>query len=1030
MLVKNSNDNMNNNDKYRREHQISKATTPISTSILTNETTNDHQNGYRIMCCIIDVCPKYFKKRLLYEIKDKDEYNEAIMKAKLENSENKILAKYVKKLQDSISIKEIDQAVKNFCFSLYLVFFEFILNYKWTSIYKLREIRDDYYGHAIEIGKSSETVNINHEKFNELKEQIISNLFRIIPGEEENIKFDIAEVCKRTVINDEEEYIRKIKDQIFSDYSQKILRNGKLPNGKDLSEENFHDYMINLQKTEELRGLLSSLNNQKIDETIKRVDKLEEKMHNLENNDRIPVSEIQSTTIKELNEFLKNKQKVSDSFLILTLIGFEGDQNHDFFQVLKNIASFGCWNLIMNFMNDKDYKIYDSLRQQNREYKNLVLKDLNNHNNDTSVDLFIEKCFFLKCEITNEKEEMENQMKDFEIFLNRLFKLSPSTIDFNTVAFIGDRELNFNMDTFYNPIQAIVKYSKKRINNVENLKNYLLSFLNEEKTQECFEDLQMTKMLKITADISYKHLLDNLAENSELDDPNNYYLQTKSGDKCKIERETLNKYKNYFLIYHLDFGNKNYEIENKDKSTQKEILKINFLKGEILIPKVLWLNEIAGDSNEDRILIERTVERKIIDVFYKNNKPGEIWNKPDEFFKIKHARSAGGTALSRSVLFKLRRYFICLELKKLDQIDTIKEYLEYLKETYKSNLIIMIEQDTLNSFSWTENDLCNFQLTLKNRVDKNCKILYTCRDSKICKSEFFDGFKVELSTTLDKYEKDSLSSIYPKDKDPSSSFQFRSNKIHLYPLYFFSEEFEKIDNIIEACFESIKCVIKHDIFSNKECFNCKLKLILFLMCTVEKLTNSHLNKESIALLVSKENGNARIDNLFKYYNDQELNFLTDVAVLHDKKSIKLAHSCLGYKILNKLQCLDDKLKTDQMHKFGVKMLELVKEQTSNKEIKLLLFDLLIKNKKNISKGYKTQECANRPCKDSNCENFHYRHERRRVWHNDNYKVSKCVKIFINGQWNDPGQCDFLDKCIYCHTENEFEYHPSVKTSLL
>ena len=100
MLVKNSNDNMNNNDKYRREHQISKATTPISTSILTNETTNDHQNGYRIMCCIIDVCPKYFKKRLLYEIKDKDEYNEAIMKAKLENSENKILAKYVKKLQD------------------------------------------------------------------------------------------------------------------------------------------------------------------------------------------------------------------------------------------------------------------------------------------------------------------------------------------------------------------------------------------------------------------------------------------------------------------------------------------------------------------------------------------------------------------------------------------------------------------------------------------------------------------------------------------------------------------------------------------------------------------------------------------------------------------------------------------------------------------------------------------------------------------------------------------------------------------
>jgi hypothetical protein len=1014
---------MKNNDGSLKNHQQPVSTTSQVSTFNLNEPSNEHKNGYRLMCCLIDVCPKYFKKRLLFEISDKDEYNKKINEAvsdKLEDeSENKIHKEYVKALEDSTRVADIHQAIENFCFSLCLVFFEFILKQKWSSIYELRKIRDLYYGHALGIGKSSKNVSIDDITFNELKEIIITNLCRMVPDEEENIHTEIEEICKRIIVNNEEEYIRKIKVQCFFEYSQKILKNGKLPNGKELSEENFHHYMIDIQEKDEFHSFLN-----------KRMKLLEKDVEDLKKKNSIVAPEIGSTTINEINELLKNKQRVSDSFLILILIGFKVEQNTDFFEFLKNIASFDCWNLIMNFMHNESHKIYDALKPQNREFKSLALKELSNHSNDTNEEIF-EKCFFLKCEITNDYEEMENQMKDFETYLNRLFKQSTKTIDFNTVTFMGDSKFNFNMDTLYDTIQAVIKYSKKRINNMENLKNYILSFSNEKDTHEYFtrEFLEKTKILNITTDITYFQLLENLSENRKFDDPLSYYLPAKSKDKCRIERETLNKFKSNLLVYHWDFGNKEYEIENKDKSIKKEILKKNFLKGENLIPKVLWLNEIAGDSNEERILIERTVEKQIIEVFYKNNEPGEIWKKPDEFFKINHARSAGGTTLSRSILFKLRKYFICLELLKLDQEkEAIIDFFKNLKKNYKNYLLIMIEQDTLNSFSWTEYDLSNFQRKLANTVDKNCKILYTCRDNKIYKSDFGD-FKADLSTKLDRSEKDSLSNIYPKDKHSSSEFQFQSDKIHLYPLYYFNEEFEKIDNIIESCFAGIHCE-KHDIFSNKECFNCKLKLILFLMCMTEKLTNTHLNKESIALIVSKEDGNSRIDNLFKYYNDKDLNVLTEVAVLHDKKSIKLAHSCLGNKFLNKLQNLDEKLKTNKMRIFGEKILELVKEQTSNKEFKIILFDLLIKIKKNIPIWYKINECKNRLCKDnSSCENYHYSHERRRPWNKDEnsyYGVSKCDKVFINGQWVDQRQCRYSDKCKHCHTENEFEYHPEVK----
>ena len=994
---------------------------------------NEHQNGYRIMCCIIDVCPRYLKKMLVQEIsKNRDSYNNKI---KQKISENKIYgACYIQRLQDSLTIKENDKSVKNFCFSLCLIVLEQILEFRNRSlecIVELRKIRDVMHGHALKIGLSNKEEPVSNELFEKLRDTIISNLAFLIPADGGSIKQEIDEICNRVIINNETKYIDEIKSQFYAEIGQKISKDGQLPNGKVLNAENFNEYMIALQHSNQLKELFLILQNERLDEQNRR---FEEIVKIFGKTVGLTADEpIQTASIKEINELLKNNLEVSNYYFILILVGLEDNISTDLLNVLKNIASFGCWNLIMNFHHDS-FKIYDAVKPKNRNFETLLLNEIEHHNLNLNIDHLLKHvCYFLKCNGCSENsidmyEDISEYMREFENLLIKIFKNSSSTMNFFTITLIGDSKLNeikdqnFKIDKLHTSINVILREVKKKINSSKPMKNYVLSFSNEESTRECFTDLNN---LKLTTDVSCKLLLENLGKNGGQDDLSSYYVPAKSGDKCQIDEETIIKYKSHLVIYHLDFGNKECDIETKDKDSSEEELKDNFLKGESLIPKVLWINENA-DCNQKRIFIERTLEKKVIEVFYKDNRPGEIWNKPDEYFKITHARSAGGNTLSRSILFKLRKYFICLELTQLQDQKTIIDYLTSLKQTYRNNLIIMVHQDTLKGFSWTENDLSAFQRTLANRVDKNCKILYVCRGNKIIKSDIFENFKAELSTTLDENEKNSLTSIYPKDLNSESKYPFQSNKIHLYPLYYFNEEFERIDQIIDACFETIKCEKEHDIFCKKQqCSNCKLKLILFLMSTVEKLSNCNLNKESIASLISKENANALIDNAFKYNDNKSLSFLTEVAVLKDNKWVKLAHSCLGNRILNKLACFTNK---NPIHKFGELVLELVKEQKSNREFKQILVDLLIKNKQVVSPEYKTEKCSNSSCpKKEICENYHYKHERRR-FNSKNYKVLRCHKVF-QGTWNDPDQCPRGDECLYCHTENEYDYHPSVSNYL-
>jgi len=74
--------------------------------------------------------------------------------------------------------------------------------------------------------------------------------------------------------------------------------------------------------------------------------------------------------------------------------------------------------------------------------------------------------------------------------------------------------------------------------------------------------------------------------------------------------------------------------------------------------------------------------------------------------------------------------------------------------------------------------------------------------------------------------------------------------------------------------------------------------------------------------------------------------------------------------------------------------------------------------------YKTMECPDiDDCDNINCLYFHSDLEKRRNCTQFNYKNTMCPAVFIDGKYQDPSNCYKGEKCEYCHTKNEFYYHP-------
>jgi len=76
-------------------------------------------------------------------------------------------------------------------------------------------------------------------------------------------------------------------------------------------------------------------------------------------------------------------------------------------------------------------------------------------------------------------------------------------------------------------------------------------------------------------------------------------------------------------------------------------------------------------------------------------------------------------------------------------------------------------------------------------------------------------------------------------------------------------------------------------------------------------------------------------------------------------------------------------------------------------------------------NYKTEKCQGDCCEGYfNCIYYHSILERRRNTKEFSYRAKMCKNTYVNGKYIDPINCGNKDKCLYCHTKNEYYYHPN------
>jgi hypothetical protein len=1000
--------------------------------------SKNHLNGYFVMCFLNEVCIKHLKESLASRVvtMGKEKF-----KREIENkiNEGTIKDKYKERLQSSI---EID----TYCFSLCLVILEFVFYEAKLkkNLIKLRKIRDNLYGHILGIGVSGEGETLNDETFQKYKEEIKNALNSLAnPNSIRSIENDMEEICKRTILVNEESYKNSIKKSFFDDICHDMP---EFFEGKELTEKLVHDTMISLitqNKFNEIFEKRYGKDVSSIQEGINQILSLQQKN---QQQHKVIEPAIRDASFEKMHAHLANERK-DNLFGILILIGLDRQESlqETVLEMLKRLASYNCWNMILDFHEGSlNMGIYASVKpERNKSYYTMTLDQLTNYKieSNSNIKAFLQNyCYYLKCNGCQEdnKAKYSNIRKYMRYFVNLtvdLVKESPNSLNFTTLTVLGDQGLSelvdaeFKIDLIMSNIRDVCgdPNAEIKIDYTIEQKNFLISSLPNERVKDCFAKFEEFNMECLTG-IPFKIVMDNLGKEIGPKDSKIFYLPAKYDSRSKIDQEALLKYKKYFNVYHLNYGERNIDIEDKDQDLANEKLKESFLKGEALTPKMLWLNEIA-ENGEQNIFIKRSVEDEIFDAFYdsKQNKPGEVWNKVNDIFMIAHNRSAGATTLARSLLYRLRKYFICLEVIQLDREEIIRN-LKFLKsEIFTVNLVLMIEENTAKSASCNIPELKDFQERLRNVGLKGCKIIYVYKNSKsILRSEcLFKNSKqiVYLSTTLENSEKKELSSIYPLNKENKLNYQFSFNKIHFYSLYYFNEDFVGIDGIVDNCFKNLECA--HGIFNELDCDKCKEKLILFLVSYIEYLTSDHLNKLSAAIIYKKEKGLALIDNAFRYKEPPKVFAFDEMLVLCDEgKSIKLAHACLAERILNKLSI------HEPMKKLSGLMIKLVKEQPVNKEFKRLLVDMLINTKRKESDDYKTKKCPeSSECKiKKKCVNFHSVSERRRNVKNSGkmiYLPNRCKNVFANFIWENPAGCPKGDKCEFCHTESEYDFHPKV-----
>jgi len=82
------------------------------------------------------------------------------------------------------------------------------------------------------------------------------------------------------------------------------------------------------------------------------------------------------------------------------------------------------------------------------------------------------------------------------------------------------------------------------------------------------------------------------------------------------------------------------------------------------------------------------------------------------------------------------------------------------------------------------------------------------------------------------------------------------------------------------------------------------------------------------------------------------------------------------------------------------------------------------NDNSIIKQFKTLPCENPNCSNIyQCEKYHNSYEKRRQYGFFKYCAEICENVYKNGKFLDPGLCENGEECKFCHTKNEWYYHP-------
>ncbi|XP_060028635.1 putative E3 ubiquitin-protein ligase UNKL isoform X3 [Erinaceus europaeus] len=85
----------------------------------------------------------------------------------------------------------------------------------------------------------------------------------------------------------------------------------------------------------------------------------------------------------------------------------------------------------------------------------------------------------------------------------------------------------------------------------------------------------------------------------------------------------------------------------------------------------------------------------------------------------------------------------------------------------------------------------------------------------------------------------------------------------------------------------------------------------------------------------------------------------------------------------------------------------------------------------VLRSYKTEPCPKPPClcrQGYACPHFHSSRDRRRNPRTFPYRSTPCPSVKQDDEWGEPSRCESGDRCLFCHSRTEQQFHPEIYKS--